>query len=162
METTVIDVDMSGRRLADLTEEARRFCRDRADGLLNVFVPHATAGVALFETGAGSEGDVLDMLERLVPRDDRYQHRHGSPGHGADHVVPAIVSPSVVIPVGAGELLLGTWQSIVLVDLNEDNPQRHVRLSFLGDSSIDESSTSEEAGEQGGSGAIRRARQRGG
>ena len=101
------------------------------DGLCNVFVPHATAGVAIIETGAGSDDDLVDTLERLLPRDDRYRHAHGSPGHGADHVMPALVSPSVTVPVQGGEPLLGTWQSVVLVDLNRDNPRRSVRLSFI-------------------------------
>jgi secondary thiamine-phosphate synthase enzyme len=131
MDTTVVDVDTSRARIVDLTSEAAAFVRDRDDGLLSIFVPHATAGVAIFETGAGSEEDVLELLDRMLPRDDRYVHRHGSPGHGADHVMPAIVSPSVVVPVVAGALALGTWQSVVLVDLNRDNPRREVRLSFL-------------------------------
>jgi secondary thiamine-phosphate synthase enzyme len=109
----------------------RAVCTDRGDGLCNVVVPHATAGVAIIETGAGSDHDLVDTLERLLPRDDRYQHSHGSPGHGADHVLPAIVSPSVTVPVQGGEPLLGTWQSVVLVDLNRDNPRRSVRLSFI-------------------------------
>jgi secondary thiamine-phosphate synthase enzyme len=110
----------------------RAFCRTLGDGLLNVFAPHATAGVALIECGAGSEDDLESALERLLPRDDKlYAHRHGSPGHGADHLLPAIVSPSVVIPVVSGDPQLGTWQYIVLVDLNEDNPRRKVRLSFV-------------------------------
>ena len=122
------------RGFTDLTPACARFAAQAsqgADGLLSVFVPHATAGVAIFETGAGSEEDVLELLDRLLPRDERYQHRHGSAGHGADHVLPAIVSPSVVVPVVGGELALGTWQSLVLVDLNRDNPRREVRLSFL-------------------------------
>lgn len=131
METTVVDVDTSRTRLVDLTAEASSFVRGRGDGLLSVFVPHATAGVAIFETGAGSEADVLELLDRLLPRDDRWDHRHGSPGHGADHVLPAIVAPSVTVPVLDGTLALGTWQSLVLVDLNRDNPRREVRLSFL-------------------------------
>ena len=131
MDTTVVDVDTSRARLVDLTREAAAFVDGRGDGLLSVFVPHATAGVAIFETGAGSEEDVLELLDRLLPRDYRYRHRHGSPGHGADHVLPAIVSPSVVVPVVGGALALGTWQSLVLVDLNRDNPRREVRLSFL-------------------------------
>jgi len=94
-------------------------------------VPHATAGVAIIETGAGSDDDLIDALERLLPRDDRYRHAHGSPGHGADHVLPALVAPSVTVPVQDGEPLLGTWQSVVLVDLNRDNPRRTVRLSFV-------------------------------
>ena len=96
-----------------------------------MLAPHATAGLAIMETGAGSEGDLLGALERLLPRDDRYRHAHGSPGHGADHVLPAIVSPSVTLPVLGGRVAFGTWQSLVLVDLNEDNPRRHVRFSFL-------------------------------
>lgn len=131
MYTTLIDVDTTERRLVDLTGEVDRFCASRSDGLLSAFVPHATAGLALVETGAGSEEDLLELLERLVPRDDRYSHRHGAPGHGADHVLPALVSPSVVVPVADGKPLLGTWQSIVLVDLNADNPRRQVRLSII-------------------------------
>jgi secondary thiamine-phosphate synthase enzyme len=131
MQTDVLDVDTTHRRIVDLTDVLRRFCFSYGDGLLNVFVPHATAGVAIIETGAGSDEDLVDTLERLLPRDDRYRHAHGSNGHGADHVLPAIVSPSVTVPVSAGELLLGTWQSIVLVDLNRDNPRRTVRFSFL-------------------------------
>jgi len=131
MITDVLDVDTSRRRIVDLTDTVRRFCFSYGDGLLNVFVPHATAGVAIIETGAGSDDDLVDTLERLLPRDDRYRHAHGSSGHGADHVLPAIVAPSVMVPVSAGELLLGTWQSVVLVDLNRDNPRRTVRLSFL-------------------------------
>ncbi len=135
MDTDVLDVDTARRRIVDLTDEVRSFCRARgpkASGLCNVFVPHATAGVAIIETGAGSDHDFLDTLERLLPRDDRYRHAHGSPGHGADHVLPGIVAPSITVPVADGSPLLGTWQSIVLVDLNRDNPHRSVRLSFLG------------------------------
>mgnify|MGYP005818466485 CR=1 FL=1 len=131
MDGQVLDVDTSRRRIVDLTDEVRRFCASRGDGLCNVFVPHATAGVAIIEAGAGSDDDLVDALERLLPRDDRYRHAHGSPGHGADHVLPGLVSPSVTVPVGSGEPLLGTWQSIVLVDLNVDNPRRSVRLSFV-------------------------------
>lgn len=132
MNSDVLEIDTSRRRLVDLTDDVRRFCATQKDGLCNVFVPHATAGVAIIETGAGSDDDLLDTLERLLPRDDRYRHSHGSPGHGADHVLPAIVSPSVTLPVQGGAPLLGTWQSVVLVDLNRDNPRRSVRLSFLG------------------------------
>jgi secondary thiamine-phosphate synthase enzyme len=131
MDTRVLDVDTAGRRTVDLTDEVREFCDCRGDGLCNVFVPHATAGVAIIETGAGSDDDLVDTLERLVPRDDRYRHAHGTKGHGADHVLPAIVAPSVTVPVQDGNLLLGTWQSVVLVDLNGDNPRRSVRLSFV-------------------------------
>jgi len=131
MDTTVLDVDTSRDRIVDLTEELRAFCSSHGDGLVNVFAPHATAGVAVIETGARSDEDLVDTLERLLPRDDRYRHAHGSRGHGADHLVPAIVAPTVVLPVQGGEPLLGTWQSVVLVDLNRDNPRRHVRLSFV-------------------------------
>ena len=131
METTVLDVDASRSRIVDLTAGWRSSVPVRGDGLCNVFAPHATAGVALIETGARSDDDLVDTLERLLPRDDRYRHAHGSPGHGADHVLPAIVSPSLVVPVAGGELLLGVWQSIVFVDLNRDNPHRNVRLSFV-------------------------------
>ncbi|MCV7316902.1 YjbQ family protein [Mycolicibacillus parakoreensis] len=133
MDSDVLDVDTATRRTVDLTEAVRTFCAGRRDGLCNVFVPHATAGVAIIETGAGSDADLVDALERLLPRDERYRHAHGTPGHGADHVLPALVSPSVTVPVGAGAPLLGIWQSIVLVDLNRDNPRRSVRLSFLGE-----------------------------
>ena len=131
MDTTVLDVDTSRRRVVDLTDHVRVFCRARGDGLLNVFAPHATAGVAIIETGARSDDDLVDALERLLPRDDRYRHAHGSPGHGADHVLPAIVAPTLVVPVQNGDPLLGVWQSVVLVDLNRDNPRREVRLSFV-------------------------------
>jgi secondary thiamine-phosphate synthase enzyme len=131
VDTEVLDVDTTRRRIVDLTAEVRQFCARHSDGLCNVFVPHATAGVAIIETGAGSDDDLLDTLERLLPRDDRYRHSHGSFGHGADHVLPGIVSPSATIPVQDGQPLLGTWQSIVLVDLNQDNPRRSVRLSFV-------------------------------
>jgi secondary thiamine-phosphate synthase enzyme len=131
MESTDLSIDTSGRQLTDFTSEVDAFCRSLGDGLLSVFVPHATAGVALMETGSGSEADLAELLNRLLPRDDRYRHRHGAKGHGADHVLPALVSPSVVIPVQGGRMQLGTWQSVVLVDFNADNPRRTVRLSFL-------------------------------
>ncbi|MDQ1414714.1 MAG: hypothetical protein QOF81_327 [Acidimicrobiaceae bacterium] len=131
MDTTEITVDTRNRQIADLTEAVADFCRGRGDGLLSVFAPHATAGLAIMELGSGSEPDLVELLGRLLPRDDRYRHRHGSPGHGADHVMPALVSPSVVVPVIGGRAQLGTWQSVVLVDLNADNPTRRVHLSFL-------------------------------
>jgi len=131
MESAVLQVDTSGRWLADLTDDAATFCRDRGDGLLHVFAPHATAGLALLELGSGSEADLADLLDRLLPRDDRYRHAHGARGHGADHVLPVLVSPSLSIPVIAGRMALGMWQSLVLVDTNGDNPHRQVRLSFL-------------------------------
>lgn len=127
----MLSVDTSATRLADLTGDADAFCRGRGDGLLHVFAPHATAGLALIELGAGSEDDLEATLDRLLPRDDRYRHRHGAEGHGGDHVLPAIVSPSLTVPVLDGRLALGTWQSLVLVDRNADNPRRSVRLSFV-------------------------------
>ena len=114
------------------TADWPRFVEGAGDGLLNVFVPHATAGVAVLEIGAGSDEDLLRVLGDLLPRDDRWRHRHGTPGHGGDHVLPALVAPSVVVPVLDGRLALGTWQSVVLVDPNVDNPDRTVRLSFVG------------------------------
>lgn len=134
MDSTVLELDIAGRDVVDLTDEAARFCRSHGDGLLHVFAPHATAGLALMETGSGSEADLVDALDRLLPRDDRYRHTHGSRGHGADHLLPALVSPSLTVPVEAGRLLLGTWQRIVLVDLNADNRRRQVRLSFVASS----------------------------
>jgi secondary thiamine-phosphate synthase enzyme len=131
MQSIELNVDASRQRIIDLTDELARFCAELGDGLVNVFVPHATAGVALMETGSGSDSDLLYALERILPRDDRYRHAHGSPGHGADHLLPALVSPSVTLPVLGGRVALGTWQSVVLVDLNEDNPRRHVRFSFV-------------------------------
>jgi secondary thiamine-phosphate synthase enzyme len=132
METTELTLDTDGRQVVDLTDRAAEFCRPFADGLLNVFAPHATAGLALMELGSGSEVDLGEVLDRLLPRDDRYRHRHGSPGHGADHLLPVFVSPSLVLPVVDGRVQLGTWQSIVLVDLTRDNPRRRVRLSYVG------------------------------
>ena len=119
--------------LTDLTDACRRFLAEvqAADGLLTVFVPHATAGVVVVELGAGSDGDLLEALDRLLPRDHRWRHSHGSPGHGADHVLPLLVSPSVTVPVEDGQMALGTWQSIALLDPNRDNSQRTVRLSYL-------------------------------
>jgi len=131
MESTEITVRSGDRLVTDLTGELARFCTGRRDGLVNVFVPHATAGVALMETGSGSEPDLAEAVDRLLPEQDIYRHRHGSLGHGRDHVLPAFVSPSVNIPVLAGAPALGTWQSVVLVDSNADNPVRKVRFSFL-------------------------------
>ncbi|HEX2755829.1 MAG TPA: YjbQ family protein [Candidatus Limnocylindrales bacterium] len=124
----------SERGFTDLTGACRRFVAERAgdaDGLLSVFVPHATAGLVILELGAGSDDDAMAALDRLLPRDDRWRHRHGSAGHGADHVLPLLVSPSLTVPVIGGELALGTWQSIALLDPNADNPERTVLLSFL-------------------------------
>ncbi|MDJ0664330.1 MAG: secondary thiamine-phosphate synthase enzyme YjbQ [Acidimicrobiia bacterium] len=132
MKTEVITITTgSVRGITDITRAADAFVRGEGDGLLSVFVPHATAGVAIIETGAGSDDDLMDILDELLPRSDRYRHRHGSVGHGADHVLPGIVAPSTVVPVVGGRLALGTWQSIVLVDPNADNPQRKIRFSFL-------------------------------
>jgi secondary thiamine-phosphate synthase enzyme len=131
MQTRELEIDASRQRVIDLTRELERFCADLGDGLVNVFVPHATAGLALMETGSGSESDLLAALERLLPRDDRYRHAHGAAGHGADHVLPALVSPSLTLPVLGGRVAFGTWQSLVLVDLNVDNPRRRVRFSFV-------------------------------
>lgn len=131
MKTETLNLDTSGSEFVDLTSEVSRFVSDAGDGLVSVFVPHATAGVALMETGSGSEEDLRAALDRLLPREDIYSHRHGSKGHGADHLVPAFVSPSLTIPVVDGSMTLGTWQSIVLVDTNRDNPQRKVNLSFV-------------------------------
>jgi secondary thiamine-phosphate synthase enzyme len=123
----------SGRGLFDLTADCRRFAADAGDdGLLQIFVPHATAGVVVMELGAGSEEDLLATVDRLLPRDERWRHRHGSTGHGADHVLPLLASPSLTVPVVGGRIALGTWQSIALLDPNPDNDVRTVRLSFLG------------------------------
>jgi secondary thiamine-phosphate synthase enzyme len=115
----------------DLTRQCQAFVADEEDGLLHVFVPHATAGIAIIETGAGSDDDLLAALGDLLPADDRWQHRHGTTGHGRSHVMPGLVPPYATVPVLGGRLALGTWQSICLVDLNVDNPDREVRLSFL-------------------------------
>jgi secondary thiamine-phosphate synthase enzyme len=123
-------VDTSGRVVVDITDRVEEHAGD-GDGLLHVFVPHATAGVAIMETGAGSEADLEAALERLLPRDDRYGHSHGSTGHGADHLLPALVSPSVSLPVEAGRLVLGTWQRVVIVDTNRENDRRQVVLTFV-------------------------------
>jgi secondary thiamine-phosphate synthase enzyme len=118
-------------RVHDLTEACARFVHEERDGLLNVFVPHATAGIAILETGAGSDSDLLAALNTLLPRDDRWRHQHGSDGHGRDHVLPAFIAPQATVPVLDGQLQLGTWQSICLVDTNVDNAVRDVRLSFF-------------------------------
>ena len=131
MRTVTFEVRSGSRLVTDLTDEVADFVGRESSGLLNVFVPHATAGVALIETGSGSEADLADAIDRLLPPDDIYRHRHGSTGHGRDHVMPAFVSPSLTIPVIDGRLALGTWQSVVLVDPNVDNLTRIVRLSFL-------------------------------
>ena len=133
MDTEVLTIETGHRRgIFDLTADVARFVAGREDGLVNIFLPHATAGVAIIETGAGSDADLMDAIDDILPRDDRrYRHRHGSPGHGADHVMPGLITPFATIPVFDGRLALGTWQSVVLVDPNEDNPTRSVRLSFV-------------------------------
>ncbi len=136
MKTKRISINTGNRRsIVDLTAEVTGFLSGSGDGLLNVCVPHATAGLALMELGSGSEQDLWDRLDWLLPREDRYVHRHGSKGHGADHVVPAFISPTLTLPVAGGKPCLGTWQSIAMIDGNVDNPQRQVVLSFLKDGS---------------------------
>ena len=129
-ETVTVDTG-SDEVVVDITDACARFVAGEADGLLHVFVEHATAGLALIETGAGSDDDLLAALDDLLPGDDRWRHRHGSAGHGRSHVMPALVPPYASIPVLGGRLALGTWQSVCLVDLNVDNHRRTVRLSFL-------------------------------
>lgn len=131
MDSTEIELDTTGRRVVDVTADVARFCRGRGDGLLNVLAPHATAGLALMELGSGSEPDLEALLETLIPRDGRYRHSHGSPGHGADHLLPVLVHPTLTLPVAGGEPVLGTWQSVALVDMNPDNNRRRLRLTFL-------------------------------
>jgi secondary thiamine-phosphate synthase enzyme len=127
-----LELDTRGRLVTDITDHLRAFASGAgSDGLLHVFLPHATAGLALMETGAGSEADLEEALERLLPRDDRYAHRHGSTGHGADHLLPALFSPSLILSVEGGTVVLGTWQSVVIVDPNRENNRRRVRLSLL-------------------------------
>jgi secondary thiamine-phosphate synthase enzyme len=130
MRTEVHTYDTTASPILDISTDVQQFLAGTSEGMLNVFAPHATAGLAIMETGAGSESDLEATLDRLLPRDERWTHQHGSPGHGADHVLPAFITPSVSIPVVDGHMQLGTWQSIVLVDLNRDNPQRKVRFSF--------------------------------
>lgn len=132
MRTTEVELHTRGRRVIDVTEAVRAFAANAGgDGLLHAFLPHATAGLALMETGSGSEGDLEELLERLLPRDDRYVHRHGSLGHGGDHLLPVVVSPSLTLPVEGGRLVLGTWQSVVVIDPNRENDARRLRLSFV-------------------------------
>ena len=132
MNTVEHTLDTAGHRVLDVTDLVATFCSVQGrDGLVNVYVPHATAGVALMETGSGSEPDLEDLLERVLPRDDRYRHRHGAVGHGGDHLLPVLISPSLSIPVVDGTPLLGTWQRVVLVDPNRENDVRRLRLSFV-------------------------------
>jgi secondary thiamine-phosphate synthase enzyme len=131
VKRTELTVHTGSRRgLFDITRECADFVRGEGDGLLNVFVPHATAGLVIMELGSGSDDDLMDALDRLLPRDDRWRHAHGSRGHGADHVLPLLVPPSITVPVANGQLQLGTWQSVALLDPNPDNARRKVLLSF--------------------------------
>ena len=132
MKSQVRSYDTSNTDLLDLTSDASAFAAaNGGDGLLHLFAPHATACLALIETGSGSEEDLRATVDRLLPADTRYRHSHGSKGHGRDHVLPAFISPSLTLPVVDGSIQLGTWQSVVLVDTNRDNPQRNVRFSFV-------------------------------
>jgi secondary thiamine-phosphate synthase enzyme len=132
MRSETLRVRTGGRAdVHDLTADCAAFVHGEGDGLLSVFVPHATAGLAVIETGAGSDDDLVRALDALLPRDGRWAHQHGSPGHGRDHVLPAFVAPSITVPVLAGRMQLGTWQSVCLIDTNVDNAVREVRLSFL-------------------------------
>jgi secondary thiamine-phosphate synthase enzyme len=131
VEFSELAVATGDRLVTDLTREVSDWCRGRGDGLLHLLAPHATAGLALIETGSGSEQDLAEVAGRMFPKDGRWVHRHGSPGHGGDHVLPAFVSPSLVLAVRGGRVRLGTWQSLVLVDPNPDNPDRRVQLTFL-------------------------------
>ena len=132
MKTTQLTVHTGARRgLFDITQDCVAFVSGEGNGLLNVFVPHATAGVVVVELGSGSDTDLMETLDRLLPRDDRWRHAHGSRGHGANHVLPLLVPPSITVPVAKGELQLGTWQSIALLDPNPDNATRKVTLTFI-------------------------------
>jgi secondary thiamine-phosphate synthase enzyme len=134
MDTREVPVPAGGRGIFDISAACAGFLDEVAgdrDGLLHVFVPHATAGVVVLELGAGSDLDAMDALDRLLPRDDHWRHRHGSPGHGADHVLPLLAGPAVTLPVVHGRLALGTWQSVAVIDPNADHSRRRVRLSFL-------------------------------
>lgn len=132
MHSESVHVRTGSSLVTDVTDVVRRFCRDRGDGLCHLFLPHATAGLALIETGAGSESDLGGAVDRLLPPDDSYRHRHGSRGHGRDHILPALVPPSLTLPVQSGAPMLGTWQSVVVVDTNVDNSDRTLHLSFIG------------------------------
>jgi secondary thiamine-phosphate synthase enzyme len=132
MRSDEFEIDTRGQMVSDITDRVQSFAADaRGDGLLHVFLPHATAGLALMETGSGSEGDLAQVVEEVLPRDDRYRLRHGSQGHGADHLLPAFVSPSLMLAVQGGRVILGTWQSIVVVDPNHENNRRRIVLSLL-------------------------------
>ncbi|HEX9236240.1 MAG TPA: secondary thiamine-phosphate synthase enzyme YjbQ [Actinomycetota bacterium] len=132
MRTTETEIDTRGRLVSDITDRVQAFAAESsADGLLHVFLPHATAGLALMETGSGSEDDLAEVISQLLPKDDRYRHRHGSRGHGADHLLPTLIGPSLTLAVQRGKVVLGTWQSIVVVDANRENSRRRIVLSML-------------------------------
>ena len=131
MDRAELSIETRNRLVTDVTAEVERFCRGHGSGLVHVFAPHATAGLALMELGSGSEEDLAELLGRLLPRDDRYVHRHGSRGHGADHLLPTLIPPSVVLVVVEGELQLGTWQRIAFIDTNADNPVRRLQVTFV-------------------------------
>ena len=132
MKAEAIQVDTRGKLVVDITDEVEAFCaRTGGDGLLHVFLPHATAGLALMETGSGSEADLEEVVQRVFPRDERYRHQHGSIGHGGDHLLPVLISPSMTLAVEGGRLVLGTWQRVVIVDPNRENNRRSVQLRLL-------------------------------
>lgn len=131
MDRAELSIETRNRLVTDVTAEVERFCRGHGSGLVHVFAPHATAGLALMELGSGSEEDLAELLGRLLPRDDRYVHRHGSRGHGADHLLPTLIPPSVVLVVVDGEVQLGTWQRIAFIDTNADNPVRRLQVTFV-------------------------------
>jgi len=131
VDSELFEVETGRRRVTNVTALVVRFCSGRGDGLCHVLAPHATAGLALMELGSGSEEDLSALLDRLAPRDGSYRHRHGTPGHGADHLVPVFFCPSLSLPVADGRVLLGTWQSLVMVDTNPDNPYRQIRCSWI-------------------------------
>ncbi len=132
MKTKRLSIETGRERsVVDLTSEVEKFVREQSSGLVNISLPHATAGLAVMELGSGSEGDLFARLDQLLPREDMYSHRHGSKGHGADHILPAFISPTLTLPVLDGRVSLGTWQRIAMIDTNVDNPHREVLLSFL-------------------------------
>ena len=132
MKAEAIQVDTRGKLVVDITDQVEAFCaRTGGDGLLHVFLPHATAGLALMETGSGSEADLEEVVQRVFPRDERYRHQHGSIGHGGDHLLPVLISPSMTLAVEGGRLVLGTWQRVVIVDPNRENNRRTVQLRLL-------------------------------
>jgi secondary thiamine-phosphate synthase enzyme len=133
MRSEAFEISTSGRLVTDITDRVEAFCKESPDdGIVHVFLPHATAGLALMETGSGSEEDLEGVIARLLPRDDRYVHRHGSTGHGGDHLLAIFVSPSLALAVERGRLVLGTWQRVVVIDPNRENNRRQVQLRLVG------------------------------